>query len=147
MKGRITKDGALEIMRGGKWKAQYCPNVVGDYCCDSCPKFQEPCKLGDAFPWSLTICDNTYLEFTDFTDERVDHVADAGEMVKSCGNCGTKTCCLRGSKIDPVCETKTWTPKKTCANCEALYLHCGGSPDDVCENWTPKKEGEYPCAK
>lgn len=112
MKGRITKDGALEIMRGGKWKAQFCAHTDCFRACgDWCPKFKEPKLIepnkGTAI--SLAICNDTYWCFDDFTDERVDHVADAGKMVECCANCGVRKCCAKRGYVSS-CDS--WTPKK-----------------------------------
>jgi len=117
MKGRITKDGALEIMRGRKWKPQYClhsqNNPVSDRACgDWCPLFGEPeqaCRriidemnLVTAVP----LC-TKMIFFTDFTDER------EKKDEKTCGNC---------ENVDSGCRP-------------ALNSEAG-----LCKNWTPKKE-------
>lgn len=52
MKAKIDKDGNLSILRGPKYKSQYCPFTGdADYsptCGDWCPLFVEPNK-----PWAL----------------------------------------------------------------------------------------------
>lgn len=48
MRGKISKEGTLDIFRVNKWKAQFCSQGSDeDHCGDWCPLFEE---LTDIFP-------------------------------------------------------------------------------------------------
>ena len=85
MKGKIDKDGFLEIYRKSKFKDTMCPSSngfsedliliqgkylpVGASCGDWCAQFGEPFTyIGKKT--ALEICQNRKLVFDKFTDER-----------------------------------------------------------------------------
>jgi len=67
MKGKIDEDGVLSIQRGSEMKEQYCHNS-DNYCSDSCPLFGEPNISKITI---LIICEDRYLQFNVFEDERI----------------------------------------------------------------------------
>lgn len=76
MQGKIDENGNLLILRGGKWKSQYCPKRLGR-CNDGCPKFGEPYTAfvtnleGERIDGvALKLCENDRLFFTQFLDAR-----------------------------------------------------------------------------
>ena len=82
MKGKICKDGFLELWRRSEFKRQMCPvtNALAADCGDWCPLFGEPTdgldycsdtqkyvKTGETL---LSICQGQILAFEEFKDER-----------------------------------------------------------------------------
>jgi len=68
MKGHITTDGNLHIMRAGKYKAQNCPFVDEITACgDHCPLFGEPSGMGTM---DLKLCHGKTINFSEFKDYR-----------------------------------------------------------------------------
>lgn len=83
MKGKITNEGRLYILRGDRYKAQYCPHYLDNSCGDWCPLFGEPVRYQtqgvtqdnkEIFRTSLHLC-RIQLVFDEFEDER-DHTGE-----------------------------------------------------------------------
>lgn len=70
MKGKIDKDGLLEIERGGKIKSAKCPFDFSARCGDWCAKFGEPLSHVTGRKM-IEICHGQTLYFDEFEDERV----------------------------------------------------------------------------
>jgi len=77
MKGEISKEGNLKIMRGNKMVYQNCPKTIEtgqvqpyNPCGDWCPLFGEPshCEIFEGT--QLDICEDRSLYFNEFTDHR-----------------------------------------------------------------------------
>jgi len=75
VKGRITKEGLLEILRGSEYRKQHCPRTVNAtehtfwHCGDWCTLFGEPVDVPSGLVM-LDICDNELRFFDELIDER-----------------------------------------------------------------------------
>lgn len=67
MKGKITNEGRLYILRGDRYKAQHCPHSF-NRCGDWCPLFGEPVERPLIYT-TLDLC-RKKLSFDGFKDER-----------------------------------------------------------------------------
>ena len=86
MKGKIVKEGWLQIQRKGEFKEQYCPKRIEHIerlCGDWCPLFGEPevqhftnTELSNGHQIVndrkivINICQDKQLRFDEFEDER-----------------------------------------------------------------------------
>jgi len=78
LRAKINKDGCLELMRGGKFKEQLCPNYYGVKSCgDWCPLFGDGFELTriegfDEYKFKLSCCKtNIILNKGEFEDLRI----------------------------------------------------------------------------
>lgn len=69
VKGKLNKDGVLEIERAGKFKKADCRHDRGGiFCTDDCSLFQEPEEMQDGTT-ALMLC-SALWHFIEFEDER-----------------------------------------------------------------------------
>ena len=76
MKGEISKEGNLKIMRGNKMQYQNCPKTIEtgqvqpyNPCGDWCPHFGEPENINPN-ETRIEICHGKVLKFTELEDKR-----------------------------------------------------------------------------
>lgn len=76
MKGKIDREGYLQIERKVNYKPQHCPiaicgnlNRINSTCGDWCPLFGEPLS-NMASLTAIEICTHRILIFDEFEDER-----------------------------------------------------------------------------
>ncbi len=71
MRGKINKNGCLEIERAGVMKEQFCPERIGGFCGDNCPLFCEPEEIENSKfgKYELALCHQT-LYFNELIDQR-----------------------------------------------------------------------------
>lgn len=75
LNGMITKNGLLQINRGGTMRQQYCPyHPAGLECGDWCPLFHEPYTMKEEGRKivNLWLCNNRCFKLQKLIDERDD---------------------------------------------------------------------------